>query len=76
MTFWDNGSGRRPHVKAPTINPSSSPRMSNVALMNLVKYSRTISHSFCIQPIIEYESSLYLHSCMKFVRVGLLWVVG
>ena len=68
ISFWDRGPGRSPHVKAPAIKPSLCPGTSNVAFVNLVKYSLTVSPSFCFQSIMEYESPLYFHTCMNFVR--------
>lgn len=40
------GPGRSPHVKAPTISPSSCRGTSKVALVNLVNYFLTISPLF------------------------------
>nr|KAJ0187925.1 hypothetical protein LSAT_V11C900474460 [Lactuca sativa] len=62
------GLGRRPHVKAPAIKPSLCPGTSSVALVNLVKFSLTVSPSFYLQPMIEYKSPLYLRNRVKFVR--------
>lgn len=68
ISFCDKVPGKSPHMKALTINPSSCPSTSSVALMNLVKHSRTVSPSFYLQPIIECESPLYLCNCIKLVR--------
>lgn len=72
MTFHDWGLRRSPHVKAPTISPSSFPMMSRVAFLNLTKYSLTITPSFCLHPMMEYEFPLYFCSWMKLVRKGYL----
>lgn len=55
-------------MKAPTIRHSSWLGKSNVALVNLVKYSLTVSFSFCFQAMIKCESPSYLLNCMKFVK--------
>lgn len=55
-------------MKAPAIRPSSCPVNSNVAIVNLLKYSHNVSPSFFLQPMIECESPLYLCNCMKFDR--------
>lgn len=55
-------------MKPPATNHSSCPRTSNVALVNLVKYSHTVSPSFYFQPLIECESPLPLRNCIKFIK--------
>lgn len=59
-------------MNASAINPSSFSGTSRVSLMNQEKYSLTIFPSFCLHPMMEWESPLYLCNCMKLVKKGTL----
>ena len=55
-------------MKAPAIKPSSWPGTSNATLVKLVKYSLTVSPSFCLKLRIECEAPLYFLNYMIFVK--------